>query len=313
LLVFTPTPDITVQITMGEYIENLLTNYDYYGTRLPRIPIIPEREIKLKLMLLPEKRKRKKENIENMSLFTHNAKCKAISTQDDEFHEGYIVETYGSKCCLVRFINGDSSLFKSLEKTENKWYDQEIFIFKVKELKLLNEKSGKEPIFYSGEEVVDLGNIIIIDKFDSEIEEEEEKKKKLLLEENQIKEIIKSKSVSKSRTKSKQSSRDSSKSLSSRSSSSYHRRKKHSKRHKGKRSSRSRSNDSYRKYKNKHYKSKKRYSSSRSNDSRKSSRSSCSRGHRKKSKKRDRSRSKNRDNERKKVKNVESKQEKEEQ
>jgi len=128
-------------------------------------------------MLLPEKRKRKKENIKNITHFTYNSKCKAISTQDDEFHEGYIVETYGLRSCLIRFINGDNSLFKSIEKSENKWYDQEVFLYKANELKQMNEKSGKEPIFYSGEEIVDLGNIILVDKFESELLEEKKKKK----------------------------------------------------------------------------------------------------------------------------------------
>ena len=314
---FLPTPDTTFKITIGEYIENLLTNYDYYGTRLPRIPVIPEREIKIKLMLLPEKRKRKKENIQNIHSFTYNTKCKAISTQDDEFHEGYIVETYGLKFCLVRFINGDNSVFKSIERSENKWYDQEMFLYKVNELKRSNEKSGKEPVFYSGEEVVDLGNIILVDKFESELAEE--KKKKQLVEESHKKELKELKEIKDSTTardKSPGELSNYSRSERSVSSDSYHRRKKHSKRDKKhkKRKSRSRS-DSY----NSNKKSRKRKRSySKSYDSRQSSDSS-DRQHKKKHKKRERSRnkslsrskSKSKSNEKElEIKKVESKQDK---
>ena len=33
---------------IGKYVENLLTGFDYYGTRLPRLPMQIERDIKLK-------------------------------------------------------------------------------------------------------------------------------------------------------------------------------------------------------------------------------------------------------------------------
>lgn len=41
---------------MGEYVERLLMDYDYYGTRLPRIPVKIENKIKAKLIMWKEKR-----------------------------------------------------------------------------------------------------------------------------------------------------------------------------------------------------------------------------------------------------------------
>lgn len=47
---FTPKPDKKTVIKIGEFVENLLLDYNYYGTRLPRIPTTIEREIKAKIM-----------------------------------------------------------------------------------------------------------------------------------------------------------------------------------------------------------------------------------------------------------------------
>lgn len=38
------------ETTVGAYIRSLLTNMDYYGTKLPRLPVAIEREIKVKLL-----------------------------------------------------------------------------------------------------------------------------------------------------------------------------------------------------------------------------------------------------------------------
>ena len=47
---FTPRPDKKTVIKIGEFVESLLLDYNYYGTRLPRIPTTIEREIKAKMM-----------------------------------------------------------------------------------------------------------------------------------------------------------------------------------------------------------------------------------------------------------------------
>jgi pre-mRNA-splicing factor 38B len=106
-----------MKITMGEYVEMLLREYDYYGTRLPRIPVTIERELKMKLLIIPEKRQRKKENLMNSSKFQTGVKCRAISSQDNEWHNCSVVELLGMKACRVHFTGGKEI---ALEKTENK-------------------------------------------------------------------------------------------------------------------------------------------------------------------------------------------------
>jgi hypothetical protein len=48
--VFTPRADKKIVMKIGDYVESLLLDYNYYGTRLPRIPTTIEREIKAKIM-----------------------------------------------------------------------------------------------------------------------------------------------------------------------------------------------------------------------------------------------------------------------
>ena len=120
MLEFSPTANGKIKTTIGEYVEMLIKEYDYYGTRLPRIPVQTERELKLKLLVIPEKRERKKENEENIYKFVKNANIKAISSQDNNWHYGTVLEVYGHKACRVEFTEGSKEIFKSFEKTENK-------------------------------------------------------------------------------------------------------------------------------------------------------------------------------------------------
>jgi pre-mRNA-splicing factor 38B len=106
-----------MRISVGEYVEMLLKEYDYYGTRLPRIPVTIERDLKMKLIMIPEKRKRKKENSNNLSKFIPETICRAISSQDNEWHNAKILEVLGTKCCRVFFTVGKEISF---EKTDNK-------------------------------------------------------------------------------------------------------------------------------------------------------------------------------------------------
>ena len=52
-------------MTIGQYVESLLTDMNYYNTRFPRIPIMIEREMKKRLLMINEKRERKQRNLEN--------------------------------------------------------------------------------------------------------------------------------------------------------------------------------------------------------------------------------------------------------
>jgi hypothetical protein len=65
--VFYPTVDKKEIRAVGEYVEHLLKESDHYGTRLPRIPTQIDREIKGKLMIYHEaKRRNERGNADEM-------------------------------------------------------------------------------------------------------------------------------------------------------------------------------------------------------------------------------------------------------
>ncbi|KRX10829.1 P-loop containing nucleoside triphosphate hydrolase [Pseudocohnilembus persalinus] len=94
----------SVEYNMGEYVERLLMDYDYYGTRLPRIPVKIENKIKAKLIMWKEKRQRKSENLMMFTQFVPGAKVRAISRIDSEWHLG-VIENLSGKSIIVRFFD----------------------------------------------------------------------------------------------------------------------------------------------------------------------------------------------------------------
>lgn len=76
-----PSADPKVVTTIGEYVESLIIDMNYYQTRFPRIPIMIDRIIKTKLLIMREKRERKRINFENIHLFQKGIKVKGISQQ----------------------------------------------------------------------------------------------------------------------------------------------------------------------------------------------------------------------------------------
>eukprot|EP00984_Skeletonema_dohrnii_P035646 scaffold35661_cov128-Skeletonema_dohrnii-CCMP3373.AAC.1 len=52
-------------ITVGEYCRLLLSELDYYGTRLPRLPIAIERQFKVRLLQAERSEERAKQHLEN--------------------------------------------------------------------------------------------------------------------------------------------------------------------------------------------------------------------------------------------------------
>eukprot|EP01036_Dinobryon_divergens_P024286 gene24286-32722_t len=79
-----PSSDKSVRMSMGSYCSKLLTDMQYYGTTLPRIPIPIERKMKVMLLLLEEKKRRRRANARSkeMGLFCPGAKVKAIYSDD---------------------------------------------------------------------------------------------------------------------------------------------------------------------------------------------------------------------------------------
>ncbi len=85
--VFQPFSDKSVSVTMGSYCIKLLTEMNYNGTTLPRIPVPIERKIKVLLLLLDDKKKRRLQNLKlrDQGHFFVGEKVKAIYS--DEVNE----------------------------------------------------------------------------------------------------------------------------------------------------------------------------------------------------------------------------------
>lgn len=84
---FNPSSDKSINMTIGEYCIKLLTDMSYYGTTLPRIPVLIERKIRVMLLLLDQKKKRRNQNMRSYEkgLFQTGAQVKAIySDQENE-------------------------------------------------------------------------------------------------------------------------------------------------------------------------------------------------------------------------------------
>lgn len=60
---FQPFSDKNISMTVGNYCVKLLTEMNYQGTTLPRIPVPIERKMKVFLLLLEDKKKRRQKNL----------------------------------------------------------------------------------------------------------------------------------------------------------------------------------------------------------------------------------------------------------
>lgn len=120
---FCPSLDQENIVGEGEYVENLFTELNYYGTRLPRIPIMIEREIKKKIMIHHEKKLRRAENLKILAKFRPGKEVRVHST-DQRIRNG-IIESIEGKLVKVNYArcnNNQNSVdldgFKQLEKLE---------------------------------------------------------------------------------------------------------------------------------------------------------------------------------------------------
>eukprot|EP00347_Sterkiella_histriomuscorum_P018501 403345272 len=77
-------------LTFGEYVERLLSEKNYFSILLPRIPVIQFRELQKKLLTIPEKRKRKQDNLENSNKFNKGQIVFALSKKDQSWHKAKI-------------------------------------------------------------------------------------------------------------------------------------------------------------------------------------------------------------------------------
>lgn len=77
-----PVSDANVKMTMGTYVVKLLTEMQYYGTTLPRIPVLIERKFKVYLLLLEEKKKQRAQNLRVLDRFVVGTSVEAMYSDD---------------------------------------------------------------------------------------------------------------------------------------------------------------------------------------------------------------------------------------
>lgn len=77
-----PSSDRNVKMTIGGFTVKLLTEMQFYGSTLPRIPLLIERKIKVFLLLLEEKKKRRLLNLRMLDRFVVDSNVEAIYSDD---------------------------------------------------------------------------------------------------------------------------------------------------------------------------------------------------------------------------------------
>lgn len=81
--IFFPGVDKKSSLSIAEYVGMLLKEYNHFGTRLPRIPIQIERDIRIKLICFEEAKRRKNENFKNIDKIFTGKKVKIFSYDTD--------------------------------------------------------------------------------------------------------------------------------------------------------------------------------------------------------------------------------------
>ena len=115
---FFPKVDKKNKISVSEYVQQLFTDEKHYGTRLPRIPVKIERDIKIKLICYKEMEEREKENMKIIDKFNLGDYVK-IYSENNEIEEGIIksIKQDGMKYSYEIDVNGKNK-FVSLGSIE---------------------------------------------------------------------------------------------------------------------------------------------------------------------------------------------------
>ena len=67
-----------VSTTMGDFVWRLLTEMQYFGTTLPRIPVLIERALRVALLLVEDRQRRRRSNMKNLGAFVAGAIVRAV-------------------------------------------------------------------------------------------------------------------------------------------------------------------------------------------------------------------------------------------
>ena len=123
---FFPKVDKKNKISVSEYVQQLFTDEKHYGTRLPRIPVKIERDIKIKLICYKEMEEREKENMKIIDKFNLGDYVK-IYSENNEIEEGVIksIKQDGMKYSYEIDVNGKNKfvslgLIEYIDKKNNK-------------------------------------------------------------------------------------------------------------------------------------------------------------------------------------------------
>ncbi|CAN0013087.1 unnamed protein product, partial [Ectocarpus sp. 13 AM-2016] len=79
---FKPSPT-EGSMTMGKWVRKIISEMQYYGTMLPRIPVLIERKMKVQLLLHEEMKKREKANFRIVNLLKPGTKVRAIYADEE--------------------------------------------------------------------------------------------------------------------------------------------------------------------------------------------------------------------------------------
>jgi len=120
---FEPTPSTGETTTIGEYVEKLLADQHYYSTILPRIPALIDKEVKKRLLTIPEKRKRRRDNLENLTDFKQGRPLYILDPATSEWYQGNTVEVTADGITISYYHYADETsegeeVQKSLDLSE---------------------------------------------------------------------------------------------------------------------------------------------------------------------------------------------------
>lgn len=90
-------------VKMCVFLEGILTDMRYYGTNLPRIPMLIEKDIKIHFLMIEKKRERARQNSHIAKYLVEGTRVKAEWSQDKQWYDAIIEQVLGNDWYLVTF------------------------------------------------------------------------------------------------------------------------------------------------------------------------------------------------------------------
>jgi hypothetical protein len=115
---FVPTPSTGETITVGEYVERLLLDQSYYATILPRIPAQIDKEIQKRLLQIPDKRQRRKDNLDHINDFQGDKQIYFLNPSTNEWQLGTITEVSPGGVAISYHNENNEEILKTMDFSE---------------------------------------------------------------------------------------------------------------------------------------------------------------------------------------------------